>query len=79
MDIATIIESGGVVALAIVVWFELRGFRKDLVTVMKDINGSQQKVSEQQAVILERQAQNHDELVTHGCGPSSARTVASRR
>jgi hypothetical protein len=54
-NILTIIESGGVVALAVIVWFELRGLRKDIVSAITVVADKQGKVIEQQATLLERQ------------------------
>ena len=54
MDILTIIESGGTVALAVVVWFELHGMRNDLRDVLKSIDTHQQHIAETQLIIMDR-------------------------
>lgn len=51
----TIVESGGAVALAVVVWSELRALRKDLVASLENVSAKQQRIAEQQTVFLERQ------------------------
>lgn len=54
MDIvAKIIESGGAVALAVVIWAELRLFRKAMVDAMTSMVEKQTQIIERQKVVME--------------------------
>jgi len=51
-EIIKIVDSGGVLALAILVWYELRAFRVAVVSTLSNI-------STKQALILQRQTETY--------------------
>lgn len=57
-SIGNLIESGGVVALAAIVWLELRGLRKDLVGILTKVNDRQHSILERQLVMMDRMDRN---------------------
>lgn len=58
----TIVESGGAVALAVVVWFELRALRKELISSLEHIGDKQQKQAEHHAILLEKQERAREDI-----------------
>lgn len=51
MDIAKLIDSGGAVALAVVIWWELRQFRRDMVHTMDRLADQHTAMAEKQIEI----------------------------
>lgn len=51
--ILTLVESGGLVAFAVVIWFELRLFRTGLTKAVSDIGQRQVAIMERQKVIAD--------------------------
>lgn len=60
--VATILDGGGALALALVVWYELRAFRKAMVESVGNIRSKQDIILERQKTIADHVVDNDKQL-----------------
>ena len=66
--VVQMIQGGGAVALAVVVWYEIRQLRIDLIATIKGYADAQKGVDEKLAVLLDRKAEGRVEVDTPATG-----------